>query len=67
MRTLAKLAGMPLVLMLLLAVGGCGLKPDPPPQIPRTAFSGTGDLMARCMQYASQSYCEQEVWGGGER
>jgi hypothetical protein len=51
--------------LLLLAASGCGLQPDPPPQIDQSAYSGTGDLMARCMQYGSQSYCEQEIWGGG--
>jgi hypothetical protein len=37
------------------------------PRITKTAYSGTGDLMAKCMQHASESYCEREVWGGGER
>lgn len=49
-----------------LMLAGCGLHPDPPPSFPVTAFGGTGDLMARCMQYASQSYCEQSIWGGDE-
>jgi hypothetical protein len=49
-----------------LLLAGCGLHPDPPPSFPATAFGGTGDLMARCMQYASQSYCEQDIWGGEE-
>jgi hypothetical protein len=51
----------------LLLVTACGLRPDPPPSFPVSAFGGTGDLMARCMQYASQSYCEQDIWGGDER
>ncbi len=55
------------VTSLLLLLAGCGLQPDPPPTLPITAYSGTGDLMASCMQYASESYCEQEIWGGNER
>lgn len=50
----------------LFLVAGCGLRPDPPPQLPITAFSGNGDLMSKCMAYASQSYCELEILGGGE-
>lgn len=50
-----------------LLAGACGLQPDPPPSVPREAFGGTGDLMARCMAYASQSYCEAETWGGNTR
>lgn len=44
---------------------GCQFTPDPPPEFDKSDFSGTGDLMARCMQFASQSYCEQQIWGGG--
>lgn len=51
----------------LLLVAACGLRPDPPLSLPVTAYSGTGDLMARCMQYGSESYCEREIWGGNER
>jgi hypothetical protein len=55
-------------LFLLVAASGCsGSNSSPPPQIPQSAYSGTGDLMAQCMQYASQSYCEREIWGGNER
>jgi hypothetical protein len=50
-----------------LLVAGCGLTPDPPPNLPKEAFGGTGDLMARCMAYASQSYCHDEIWGGNTR
>ncbi len=53
-----------LVLMLLTA---CGIHADPPPSIPITAYSGSGDLMAKCMQYASESYCEREILGGNSR
>lgn len=47
-------------------VGGCGLQlqPTPPPQFDMVDFGGTGDLMTKCMQYASQSYCERQIWGG---
>ena len=55
------------LLLVSLTISGCGLTPDPPPQIDQSAYSGTGDLMAKCMQYASQSYCEQQIWGGGEQ
>jgi hypothetical protein len=51
----------------LVAASGCGANSSAPPQIPQSAYSGTGDLMAQCMQYASESYCEREIWGGGER
>lgn len=54
------------VALAVLLAAGCGLRPDPPPTLPITAFSGSGDLMARCMEYASQSYCEQKILGGGE-
>ena len=50
----------------LLLLAACGLRPDPPPSLPVTVYGGTGDLMARCMQYASESYCEREIWGGNE-
>lgn len=56
-------AGVAAFLAVLLAAG-CGLRPDPPPRLPVEAFGGTGDIMARCMAYASQSYCENETWGG---
>jgi hypothetical protein len=55
------------LLVLSLTIAGCGLTPDPPQQVDRSDYSGTGDLMAKCMQYASQSYCEREIWGGGEQ
>ena len=64
MRTVFPLAA---ALGAILLLTGCTLRPDPPPSFPVTAFGGTGDLMARCMQFASQSYCEEQVWGGGER
>jgi len=54
-------------ILVAATTAGCGLQPDPPPQFPSEAFSGEGDRMAECMQYRSQSYCEQEIWGGGER
>jgi hypothetical protein len=45
---------------------GCGIEPDPPPHFKASDFGGTGYEMARCMQFASQSACEQEIWGGGD-
>lgn len=59
--TMASCAG------LLLLAAGCGLKPDPPPDIPASAYGGMGAEMAKCMQFGSESYCQQEIWGGGER
>lgn len=59
--------GAALAFAALFALAGCGLQPDPPPQFDRSDFSGTGDKMAACMQYGSQSYCEREIWGGNER
>jgi hypothetical protein len=64
MRTAAKVVS---ALFLLVAASGCGSNSSAPPQIPQSAYSGTGDLMAQCMQYASESYCEREIWGGNER
>jgi hypothetical protein len=53
--------------LLLIAANGCGSDASaPPPQIQTSEYSGTGDLMARCMQYASESHCEREIWGGDE-
>ncbi len=43
-----------LVLAALLALAGCGLTPDPPPDFPPSAFGGTGTEMAKCMKYASE-------------
>ncbi len=54
-------------LLMLSLVGGCVLEPTPPPQFDIVDFSGTGDLMSKCMQYASQWYCERQIWGGGGR
>jgi hypothetical protein len=54
-------------LFLLAAASGCGATLSAPPEIPKYAYSGTGDLMAQCMQYASESYCEREIWGGNDR
>lgn len=43
----------------------CSWQPAPPPQFDYADFGGTGDLMTKCMQYGSQSYCERQIWGGG--
>lgn len=53
--------------LVLVATAGCGLQPDPPPAFDRSDFSGTGDKMAECMRFGSQSYCEREIWGGNEQ
>ncbi len=55
------------VLLTATATGlaaGCELHPDPPPQFESTNYGGEGDRMAQCMQFASESYCEQKIWGG---
>jgi len=49
-----------------MALASCGIKPDPPPDIPLSAFGGMGDVMAKCMQYASESYCYRSTWGSDE-
>ncbi len=56
--TMASCAG------LLLLAAGCALQPDPPPELPPSAYGGTGAEMAKCMQYASEAYCERQSWGG---
>jgi hypothetical protein len=60
-------SGICVACVVLFATAGCGLRPDPSPAFDRSDFSGTGDKMAACMQYASESYCEREVWGGNEQ
>jgi hypothetical protein len=64
MRTAAKFVS---ALFFLVTASGCGSNSGAPPQVPQSAYSGTGDLMTQCMQYASESYCEREIWGGNER
>lgn len=49
-----------------LPLAACAIEPDPPPSFPPSAFSGMGDVMAKCMQYASQSTCERSTWGSDE-
>jgi hypothetical protein len=53
--------------LVLVGTAACELQPDPPPTFYRSDFSGTGDKMAECMAFASQSYCEREIWGGNEQ
>lgn len=55
-----------IIAFVLAAASGCGTNSSAPPQIPQSAYSGTGDLMAQCMQYASESYCERQIWGGDD-
>lgn len=62
MTTLIRLAAGLMALMLM----ACGSSPEQPLSIRKSDYSGTGDLMAQCMQYASESYCERDVWGGDE-
>lgn len=56
-----------IVCLAIIATSGCGLQPDPPVAFDRSDFSSTGDKMSACMQYASESYCEREIWGGNEQ
>jgi hypothetical protein len=51
---------------MVLAASACAADRSPQP-IAKSDYGGTGDLMARCMQYASESHCEREIWGGDER
>jgi hypothetical protein len=53
-------------LLMILTVSACAAGRSPQP-IAKSDYSGTGDLMARCMQYASESYCERQIWGGDEK
>ena len=55
-----------IIVSVLAAASSCGANSSTPPQIPQSAYSGTGDLMAQCMQYASESYCERQIWGGDD-
>lgn len=55
-----------IIVFVLAAASGCSANFSAPPQIPQSAYSGTGDLMAQCMQYASESYCERQIWGGDD-
>ncbi|MBK8209519.1 MAG: hypothetical protein IPK78_05645 [Rhodospirillales bacterium] len=59
--------GIGAALLAIIATSGCALQPDQPAAFDRSDFSGTGDKMAACMQYASESYCEREIWGGNEQ
>lgn len=52
--------------VLVIVAAACGAESKQRP-IQKSDYGGTGDLMARCMQHASESYCEREVWGGHER
>jgi hypothetical protein len=65
-KTLRTAGGVGFICLMLAAIAGCVLQPDPPPTFDRSDFSGTGDKMAACMTFASQSYCEREIWGGNE-
>jgi hypothetical protein len=56
-----------MVVFVLATASGCSANSSNPPQLPQSAYSGTGDLMAQCMQFASESYCEREIWGGNDR
>lgn len=47
-------------------LAACGLQPDPPPEVPLSAYGGMGDRMGACMKYASESYCLRETWGGDD-
>ena len=55
-----------IALLVLAPAAACGSNAEQPRQILKSDYSGTGDLMAHCMRYASESYCEREVWGGDE-
>lgn len=52
--------------VLVTVAAACGAESNQRP-IQKSDYGGTGDLMARCMRHASESYCEREVWGGHER
>jgi hypothetical protein len=56
-----------LIVVAAVALASCGVKPDPPPQVSPSAYGGMGAEMAKCMEYASQSYCEEQLTGGRAR
>lgn len=58
----------PLIFATVLAtvLAACSLQPDPPPEVPLSAYGGMGDRMGECMKYASESYCLKETWGGDD-
>lgn len=51
----------------LITLAACETDSSQSRSIPQSAYGGTGDVMARCMQYASESYCQREIWGGNDR
>jgi hypothetical protein len=51
-----------IALLVLAPAAACGSNTDQPRQMPKSDYSGTGDLLAQCMRYASESYCEREIW-----
>jgi len=64
--TPARKANAGALLIVATVLAGCGIQPDPPPDIPLSAYGGMGDVMAKCMQYASESYCYRNTWGSDE-
>ena len=61
---MGKTACLAVAWLAMLPLAGCTWQPTPPPQFDYADFGGTGDLMTKCMQYGSQSYCERQIWGG---
>jgi hypothetical protein len=43
-------------------LAACPLQPDPRPEVPLAAYGGMGD----CMEYASESTCLKQTWGGDD-
>lgn len=58
-------------LMTMLAavswLAACSLQPDAPPRVLASAYGGMGDVVGKCMQYASESYCVRQAWGSDEQ
>lgn len=50
----------------LISVGGCAAGSTTGSGLAVPAYGGMDDRMASCMRYASESYCEREIWGGNE-
>lgn len=53
-------------IMIAAPLAGCSLQPDPPPQVQLSAYGGMGDRMGQCLQYASESACLKQTWGGDD-
>ena len=54
------------ILLAATPLAACTLEPDPRPEVPLAAYGGMGDRMGQCMEYASESTCLKQTWGGDD-